>query len=129
MSVPVRPILIGCAVVVIVLAISTAWVAGAMGSSAAHPSSHPEVTADWKTLPGETLVAAPPPGDSQPDDIAWLPAGGLDHGRTLIWTSVIPRSRAMPSGQLWIRRAGRIVTSACSCVPTGLCLMGTSWRY
>jgi len=86
MSAPSRPILIGCALVAVVLAISTAWVAGAMGSSAARPASPPEVTVDWKTLPGETLVAAPPPGDSQPDDIAWLPAGGLDHGRTLVWT-------------------------------------------
>lgn len=81
------PILIGCAVVAIALAVSTMWAAGAIGTGAG-PSgnSHPTTTTAWKTLPEETLVATPPTGDSQPDDIAWLPAGNLDHGKTLVWT-------------------------------------------
>jgi hypothetical protein len=85
MSRRARAIVIGCATLAVVLAVSTMWMASALGGAASLPS-HPTVGTDWKTLPGETLVSAPPPGDSQPDDIAWLPAGNLDGGKTLVWT-------------------------------------------
>lgn len=81
----VRPVFIACAALAVVLSVSILWAAGALAGSAT-PSSHPSVTANLETLPGETLVSAPPTGDSQPDDIAWLPAGHLDGGRTLVWT-------------------------------------------
>ena len=85
MSRRARAVLIGCATLAVVLAVSTMWLASALGGTA-NLSPRPGVTTDLKTLPGETLVSAPPPGDTQPDDIAWLPAGNLDGGKTLLWT-------------------------------------------
>jgi hypothetical protein len=75
---------VGIVAVAIVLALTTMWVAAAMGPLAG--SSRVPGPTDPRTLPEETLVTAPPPGNSQPDDIAWLPAGHLDKGRTLVWT-------------------------------------------
>ncbi len=75
------------AIVFFVLAMSTIWIATTSGTSAPPSVAHPSDSSTLGTLPEETLVASPPSGDSEPDDIAWLPAGHLDGGRPLIWTA------------------------------------------
>jgi hypothetical protein len=71
---------------VAVLAVSSLWASSALGAYPSMSVPAPTVPTDLKTLPGELLVAAPPNGWSQPDDLAWLPAGHLDSGKPLLWT-------------------------------------------
>ena len=86
MTPPSKMKLFGSALIVVVLSVSTLWVASALGASPPIASPAPTPPTDLKTLPSETLVAAPPNGWSQPDDLAWLPAGRLDSGKPLLWT-------------------------------------------
>jgi hypothetical protein len=86
MSVPRNLSWFGSALVLAVLAVSTLWVASAAGVPHAPALASTVPTPDPKDLPGETLLAAPPNGWSQPDDLAWLPAGDLDSGKPLLWT-------------------------------------------
>jgi hypothetical protein len=55
-------------------------------ASATSPSLGTSAGIGPLTLPGTVIVAGPPAGSSQPDDIALMSVDGVDHGQPLIWT-------------------------------------------
>src|SRR5580704_5465567 len=76
---------LGRASLVIVLLVSSIGLAILPGVEASAPSSSTSVGPS--TLPGATLVSAPPTGAKGPDDITVMAVRGVDGGRALIWTA------------------------------------------
>ncbi len=68
-------------IVLLVSSIGLAILPSVAASSSSSSVSGPS------TLPGTTLVSAPPTGAKGPDDITVMAVRGLDGGRALIWTA------------------------------------------
>lgn len=77
---------LGRALMIIVLLVSSIGLEILPSFAAASPSSA-GVTGGPSTLPGITLVSAPPTGAKGPDDITVMAVRGLDGGKALIWTA------------------------------------------
>ncbi|MCI4353009.1 MAG: hypothetical protein L3K14_06440 [Thermoplasmata archaeon] len=74
-----------CVTLVGLLAVASLGLLFLPSAAAGGPVAHG--TSNSVTLPGTTLVAAPPSGAKGADDITRLAVDGLDSGRGLVWTA------------------------------------------